>query len=151
MEIVPQKEFSKDHWSLLGYIESRVHSHQIAPSTGILNKDNLRINLNGEYSIIATPFRGLMDRNWKDEYGTRLAGFFEGDKTKQIPQHDDINCLNDLEQAGIIQVVSLVNFYIKLTKHGLKVASELREWKNKGNNYYNFVSSHILIQQEVEE
>jgi hypothetical protein len=144
-KFVPVKDFSKDHWSLLGYIESRVHSHQVAPFTGELNKDNIRINPTGDYEILSTPFRGsiLPDRNWKEEYGTRLWGFFEhdgipADKTKILPQHDDINCLNDLENAGIIEVLSLVNFYIKLTEKGQKIASELRAWKNKGEMYYNF-------------
>lgn len=145
MRIVKLKEFGKDHWSLLGYIETRVHSYNIAPNTGTLDKDHLRINPDGDYAIIATPFRGLRDRLWKDSYGTRLFGYWNGDKTinpnKQISNHDDINCLNDLEAAGLIEVLSLVNFYIKLTKKGIKIASELREWKNSGNHFSGFVPS----------
>lgn len=145
MRTVKLKEFGKDHWSLLGYIESRVHSYNIAPNTGELDKNHLRINPDGDYGVIATPFKGLFNRTWKDSYGSRLFGYWKDDKTtdpdKQINNHDDVNCLNDLEAAGLIEVLSLVNFYIKLTKKGIKMASELREWKNGGNHYSGFVPS----------
>lgn len=145
MKIVDQKQFGKDHWSLLDYAESRVHSHQVAPLTGELDKEHLRINPNGDYGVLATPSRGMFERSWHYDYGTRLKGYFEEGKstdlTMQIPQHDDLNCLNDLEAVGLIEVMSLVNFFVKLTEKGQTIASELRKWKNKGGMFYNFEPS----------
>lgn len=84
----------------------------------------------------------MVPRMWEPSYGTRLDGFFgedeKRDKTKQIPNHDDVNCLHDIENAGLIKIVSLVNFYIELTPKGQEVASELRAWKNAGQMYFNF-------------
>jgi hypothetical protein len=141
--IISVSDFGKDHWSLLGYVESRIHSNNIGPNTGELDKIHLRINPNGDYNMIATPFRGgLSERTWDSSYGTRLKGYWNEDGSvnpkKQVKSHDDINCLDDLESAGIIEVLSLVNLYVKLTPEGVKIASSLREWKNKGNNYAEF-------------
>lgn len=151
---VDVRDFSKDHWSLFGYIESRVHSHQVAPATGELNRDNLRINENGDYPILANNFGGYYSRQWKEEYGSRLVGYFlennKFDTSKRLDQHDDINCLNDLENAGLIEVISLVNLFVKLTKRGQSVASELRAWKNSGKMYYNFVASEKALSTENE-
>jgi len=130
-------QFSKDHWSLFGYVESRVHSHQIAPMTGELGQNNIRIN--------STKRQLATKRPWNPEWGSRLMGYWnetkEIDKSKLLPDHDDIDCLEDLEMVGLIEIISNVNLYIKLTEKGQKVASELREWKNAGNMYATFKTS----------
>lgn len=144
-KFINPKQFSKDHWSLLAYIESRVHNYKVAPFTGELNKDHLRINPNGDYGVLATPIRFTHERTWKEDYGTRLWGYWgKGEKidySKRLPQHDDVNCLIDFEESKFIEIISLVNFYIKFTKKGQRIASELREWKNAGNAFYNFKPS----------
>jgi hypothetical protein len=80
---------------------------------------------------------------WKPEYGTRLAGFWKEsgatDPSQQLPDHDDIDCLEDLEAAGIIKNTgSGLNPLIRFTKFGHAVANRLRNHKREGGNFAEF-------------
>jgi hypothetical protein len=137
---VEVKDFSKDHWSLLGYIESRVNSNQVAPFTGELDRRHIRINENTHSHLCG----GHLPReisSWQESWGTRLKGFWTEkgtDESRRLSQHDDFDCLEDLEAAGIIKIMSTVNMFIMLTEYGVKVASKLREHKMAGNNFADF-------------
>ncbi|KKN76882.1 hypothetical protein LCGC14_0365330 [marine sediment metagenome] len=116
------KEFGKDHWSVLAYVETCCVDNK-----GRVDVRRLRIN---EYK---RPIRsnGL---GWNPKYGTRIKGGSIPD-----PSHDDWDCLEDLEQEELLELIgTMINPVFKLTDRGLRVASELREYKAKGGQFAAF-------------
>jgi len=82
---------------------------------------------------------------WKPEYGTRLKGFWKEDKTtdpsRQLLDHDDIDCMDDLEDAGVIKNIgSGIHPVIRFTEFGHAVANRLREHKRDGGNFAGFAN-----------
>ncbi len=125
MKTITVDQFGKDHWSLFAYIETRCVDYK-----GTLNQNHLRN-------------KHPMGGKWNPEWGTRLKGYFKDDDTKDksklLKKHDDHDCLDDLEKAGLIKDDgTMVNPYAQLTKQGVVVASLLREHKSSGGMYYNF-------------
>lgn len=133
MKQIKISQFGKDHWSLFAYIETRTVDHK-----GILDKIHLRIK-NPAISN-STHYPLPMGRNWKSEYGTRLKGFFnKKDKKLQLPNHDDLDCFDDLENAGLIKNAGTgFSPAAQLTKKGILIASKLREHKANGGMFANF-------------
>lgn len=136
MEINTIDKFGKDHWSLLVYVEYRVLNHR-----GALDRKHLRI------SNVALQKNLTTGMNlWKPEYGTRLSGYWNEDKTTNkgllLLDHDDYDCLDDLEEAGLVKNFgsALHPGYI-LTKEGIKVCGLLLEHKQAGLQYASFVLS----------
>jgi hypothetical protein len=66
------------------------------------------------------------------KYPTRLKDGME------MSNHDDWDCLDDMEAEGLIEVISLVNGLIKFTQRGKKVAAALRAHKMDGGSFGNF-------------
>ncbi len=140
---INSSQFGKDHWSLFGYVEDRCVNGR--EGFGTLDRDRLRCNIN-RHPMLASPSH--RDSPWKLSYSTRLYGFFQfSDKDKpesailggfQIRDHDDWDCLDDLDAAGFIEVISTVNGYVKLTKIGMRVAASLRAHKANGGSFANF-------------
>ena len=66
---VPMEQFGKDHWSLLGYIETCC-----VDGGGEIVHDRMRTNpdCNPDLGYRRTMFSTL---EWKDEYSTRLKSF----------------------------------------------------------------------------
>lgn len=124
-------QFGKDHWSLFAYIETRTVDYN-----GILDKNHLRI----KNPVIANSSAYPIDRSWQSKYGTRLKGFFEKkNSTLQLPNHDDLDCFDDLENADLIKNTGTgFNPAAQLTKKGILVASKLREHKAEGGMFANF-------------
>ena len=79
----------------------------------------------------------LGERRWEPTYGTRLHGTRTG-RVPQIKTHDDWDCLDDLEAAGLVEVLSLVNGFVRMTENGLKTAHALREHKARGGVFATF-------------
>ena len=132
MEKIKIEQFGKDHWSLFAYIETRTVDHK-----GILNKDHLRI----KNPVVANSTNYPMPKpEWNRNNGTRLKGFFEKkDKKLLIPDHDDFDCFDDLEEAGLIENMGTgFNPAAQLTKFGIKIASDLRKHKSEGKNFADF-------------
>ncbi len=134
MKTIQPKDFGKDHWSLLAYIETRCVDYG-----GILNKAHLRIKnpVNQALSIMNSQ------SSWSPDYGTRLSGYFKNDgnkdKTRQLKNHDDLDCQTDLEDAGYIENMGTgLNPACKMTKLGSQVASLLRQHKTDGKHYASF-------------
>ncbi len=133
-KILP-KDFGKDHWSLLAYIETRCVDYK-----GVLDIAHLRVkNL-----AIGSPHTPFDKPKWKSEYGTRLRGYFtnklnEVDKKFLLPNHDDLDCFDDLEEAGYIENTGTgLNPACIMTKLGSQVISLLRQHKAKGEHYATF-------------
>lgn len=136
------ENFGKDHWSLLAYIACRVESHQAGDAVGVGTLDKEQIRCNPERHEIHAVSRAGHERTWKPSYGTRLAGFWkEGggtDPALQMPDHDDWDCLDDLEAAGIIEVLSEANAFVRITEAGLQVYGALTQHKASGGNFSEF-------------
>lgn len=135
MNEVPIEDFGKDHWSLLGYIEYRCANHD-----GILDGDHLRINT--ERHLRHPPKNHALSGAWNIDWGTRLKGFFlEGnkqDKTRLLPTHDDMDCLEDLEAAGMIVIHDIFEGQVELTELGKKYAGALKIFKENGGTFATF-------------
>ena len=112
---VSPEAFGKDHNSLLIYCMIRSLDYQ-----GNLDVNHLRRNPNKR--DVGTRKTGL---NAKGEY---LFGTVAKDLT--IPEHDDIDCLNDLQEAGLIHIFKTpVIPRVILTHQGFQKAMELCEAK----------------------
>ena len=126
------KDFGKDHWSLLAYCEYRSVNHN--------NKLDIS-HLNCKHPAIATTPLG--QNMWKPEYGTRLNGYFlkdgKKDETKHLLDHDDFDCLDDLEAAGLLKNVgTMIAPYAELTNKGFKIMTLLNKHKQEGGYFGNF-------------
>jgi len=135
--MVNVKDFGKDHWSLLAYVEDCCVNSQ--EGTGEL--DRLRMRCNSERHPLLVAFRGPMGK-WQESYGTRLKGYWKEDGTENLKRklcsHDDWDCLDDLDDNGFIETLSMVNGLVVMTEMGLGVASKLREHKAEGGMFANF-------------
>ena len=131
------EQFGRDHWSLFAYIETRIVDYK-----GVLDKNHLRIK--EEVDTAGRTFFGP-SHEWNPDWGTRLKGFAidknyqEIDSSLKLPNHDDLDCFDDLESEGLIENFgSGLNPAAKLTKKGIKIVSKLREHKANGGNFSNF-------------
>ena len=137
---VPVTDYGKDHWSLLGYIET-LCVESIKKGVGEIDYRKMRVNEK------AHP---LLWRNhdfpWQPGSGTRLAGYFLGtklgdkrvDELRRLDDHDDVDCLDDLEAAGLVEILSLVNGFVRMTDKGREIAGRLRAHKSRGGFFSNF-------------
>lgn len=124
---IPMERFGKDHWSLLAYIETCCVEGE--NGIGSINFYRMRCNIEQHPSLVGSY---PTTRSWKREYGTVLR---DG---SIIDWHDDIHCLDDLERAGLIEIVSLANGLVKLTERGNKICSLLRTHKANGKKWVDF-------------
>ena len=120
MKKVSVKQFGKDHWSLLLYIETRIYNYK-----GVLGVQHMR-NKNSP--------------GWQPEYGTRLFGYWNKDNSLlQLSNHDDYDCLDDLEMAGLIENIGTGLCPVcTITKKGAKMLSQLLLYKQNGGHCSNF-------------
>lgn len=58
--------------------------------------------------------------------------------SEEVHDHDDWSCLEDLEEAGLLEILSLANYFVQLTDEGWRVAGELRKHKGQDKNYHDF-------------
>lgn len=126
MNRISEEQWGKDHWSLLAYVGTRCSDHQ-----GVLDTRHLRIK------------NPALRQGWKPEFGTRLRDYWNTDKTTNpamlLLNHDDYDCLDDLEDAGYIESwgTGLFPAY-KITKKGLNAISALVAHKQSGKHYATF-------------
>ena len=132
MKNIEIKQFGKDHWSLLAYVDTRCVDHK-----EVLDIVHLRTK---HPAIATTP---LGQNMWEPEYGTRLKGYWKEDGTKdeskKLLDHDDHDCLDDLEKAGLLtDVGTMINPFAALTKEGWRIATLLRQHKAAGGQFADF-------------
>jgi len=133
---IPIEKWGRDHWSLVAYLDCRC-----ADNNGTINGAHLRHHPKRPARIGSDMAGRATSRNWKPEYDTRIAGFYDPSKTepRQLADHDDIDCLEDIEKAGIIENHGSGLFpLIKFTEMGHVVANHLREHKRDGGNFATF-------------
>lgn len=134
-------KFGKDHWSLLAYLETRCVDGQYG--VGVI--DFRRVRCNPERH----PVHAVNRTAWQSNYGTKLAGFFEfagrddlaaaAAAGVQLPDHDDWDCIADLEAADLLTLTSSANGLVKLTDLGIKVSAALRAHKANGGQFAEFM------------
>lgn len=122
--ITPIERFGKDHWSLLAYIETCCVDH-----AGRIDYRRIRVNPNTHPMLAIGQFS---PRKWEPTYSTIL-----NDSTL-IYGHDDVDCLDDLEKAGMITIDSVVNGLVALSPLGIQISAMLRKWKIEGKQYRDF-------------
>lgn len=146
---IPIEEWGKDHWSTFAYLETCVVDQQP------LSRDRLRCNSERRPHLMGpTVVRfGMSEINrWKPEWGTKLKGYFtpEGnDKSRQLSDHDDWDCLEDMEAAGLIEIMSVVNAIVVLTEKGIALAAHLRAHKARGGHFATFEFKPEMLQEPV--
>jgi hypothetical protein len=139
------ERWGKDHWSALAYVEALcVEGNE---GVGTLNLRRLRCN------AATHPTQAVNRTAWRPSYGTRLGGYFDfADRADpvlaqnagvQLPQHDDWDCLEDLQDAGLIEVLTWTNGFVRISQQGQALASALRAHKADGGMFANFTPTRI--------
>lgn len=139
MKNIPVEKFGKDHWSLLVYIETRVVDHNKAKNIGDIDKDHLRCNENVRPTMLGLRQAAAIKNgtlSWSSKDGTILKS--ENGEQQQLKDHDDWDCLEDLEKTGFIEIISLANCFIEITEKGLETAAAIRKHKAAGGNFASF-------------
>lgn len=127
---IPEADFGRDHWSLLGYIECCC-----VDDGGRLDTRRMRVNPTQHPG--GSSYAGHC-RDWRPSWGTRLKGWPE-DPSRQLPDHDDIDCLDDLIEAGLVENRGTGLFPVgRLTDRGTAAAAELRAHKAGGGSFQTF-------------
>jgi hypothetical protein len=135
---VPIEDWGRDHWSTFAYAETCIVDQQP------LSRDRLRCHSERRPHLLGPTVArfGMSATNrWKPEWGTRLKGFFNGgknDKSRQLSDHDDWDCLEDMEAAGLLEIVSVINAIVVFTDKGIALAAHLRAHKARGGTFSNF-------------
>jgi len=122
---VEMKDWGKDHWSMFAYVECRCVDYK-----GKLDYKHIRCN--GAYHPEIPPEKIYAIGKWHDKYSTRIRG------GEQIRGHDDWDCAVDLQTAGLIKIVSMADFQIKMTEPGWVALVLLRKHKASGGVFGNF-------------
>jgi len=147
--------WSKDHWSLLAYIETLCVDLNEGHEARI-GAERLRCNPNRHPGQAGVAQKGI---GWNSSYGTRLQGFFDDkgtgtpeDKEKaglQLTTHDDWDCLNDLVTAGYVRGQKWAKGLVTLTAEGILVAGKIREHKLQGGSFATFKTETPPVLKEV--
>lgn len=136
---IPIKEFGKDHWSTFAYVET-LCVDSIHKGVGTLDWKRLRVN-EKSHPLHAINFQ-MTHVAWKRDFGTILRGYFrpngKTDTRRRAPDHDDVDCLDDLEAEGLLEVVSMANGYVRMTEKGRRIAALLRDHKSRGGSFAGF-------------
>lgn len=143
---VPFELWGKDHFSTLGYVETRVVDYN-----GYLDNRNLRCNPRLHSRFVT----GLTTGGAK--YPTRLKDDAEA------TNHDDFSCIEDFEAYGLLthelfetdelKFRNNPSFYgqrtikITLTEKGIELCAELRSHKARGGVWSNFEPSVELAEK----
>lgn len=128
MKLLSITKFGRDHASLLAYVECRCVDHK-----GLLELPRLRVNPRRHAEYAASPY---IKRKWLPSYATRLRGHTDEAPALQ-PEHDDVDCLWDLEAAHLIEIVSIPD-KIRMTAKGHEVACNIRWHKIQGGSFQSF-------------
>lgn len=155
MSLISVEKFGKDHWSLLAYVESCC----VDGSDGIGRLDRTRMRCNEALHPMLVGTLRVPSFGWSQSYGTRLAGYFQFDHYQDVkkaieagfllPEHDDWDCLEDLEGAGFVEIISLVNGRAKMTQFGQNVAGALRSFKAQGGKFADFGAVYASLPESV--
>jgi len=126
---IPRAQWGGDHWSVLAYVHSVVvNGAAIEPSRMQTNPTRHPL-LQGE-----AQRRSLLPYN--PDHCTRLID--PDGVVTYLHEHDDWDCLDELEDAGLVEIVSLINGIVRLTPDGFAVAQALVAHRGQGGSYATF-------------
>lgn len=125
---VPMKSWAKDHWSTFAYLETIAVE---SGGKGMPDLRRMRCDIDRHPGLaVASPMGG---RAGMKKYPTRLK---DG---KQRRDHDDWDCVDDMEAAGLIEIHGTgIHPIVKLTREGEKMAAKLRAHKGSGGHFATF-------------
>lgn len=128
LEPIQMEKWGKDHWSTLLYLETLAvdNSGFAKPNNARMRTNEIRhLHLVGESYMI-----GALNGS---KYPTRL-------KEGEVKEHDDWDCVDDaIEEVLVEDVGTGLNRLYKFTKLGKEVMAKLREFKQEGGNFQDFV------------
>ena len=130
---IPIERWGKDHWSTLGYLETRVVDH----GGKIVNR-NMRCHPRLHRELVGIGFGSEIQDG--SAYPTRL-------KEGVVEKHDDWSCLEDMVAAGLIrayfwqetdEIFGGSRARVEFTEWGLIVAGQLRTHKASNGTFATF-------------
>jgi hypothetical protein len=131
MRFVPMNEWGRDHFSLLAYVETCCVDGD--KGQGMLDHDRMRTNI-PRHPGVAGPRVAMLPKNEGPyKYPTRLR---DG---KVEDEHDDWDCLYDLEEAKLIEDKGTgIHPVLVMTAAGTQLAEMIRRHKSSGGSFSNF-------------
>lgn len=151
-DLIPVAAWGRDHWSLLGYIETVIEAmgdFQVGFDARMRqNRRNFRVmeNLSPRpRRINHTP--ASLGVTMDVKYASRLLDGSQPDWT-----HDDWCCVQDMVTAGFLFNCSNGQADIeplsslKFTAEGVRVAQALRLHKMNGGTFSNFDATKVLLE-----
>lgn len=148
---IPVEKFGRDHWSLLGYIESvcvEMKGFQVGFDPCMRQFKHsvigLRLALHCPWPKRvrkASPQLEPYDDAIETKYGTRL-----GDGTR-LNGHDDWDCVHDMMAAGFFTTTDFEKIdggeVLHLSLLGTEMANQLRYHKSNGGSFANFIPKFL--------
>ena len=130
---VDMSRWSSDHWMLLRYLADRAGK---APKGGPATIEYARLRINRQNHLVqflAISEWGLGEKQWSRPDSTRLDAHDEamltGDPDKieeamsQVPYHDDFDCIEEMEDEGLLEIISTARGEFTLTSSGARIAT----------------------------
>ena len=135
------EHWGHDHATLLLYVETRHLDHG-----GEIKPDNLRTHRKRHPHEWGARRDGDAAKEWKPEYGTRIV-----DGSRPCTDHDDWDCLDDMEEQELLIHTGAPGFLVALSALGVEVAGELRKFKGRGNpvSEFDWVEAMRLAKERV--
>jgi hypothetical protein len=116
---IPMEDFGADHWGTFAYLETRCVDHG-----GVVHIRHMRCDA---------------DRHPQFAHSGIAAKYPTRTKKGEVQNHDDWDCLDDCELAGLAENDgSALHRIYKLTPLGFKVAGQIRQHKADGGNFHSF-------------
>lgn len=145
MEYVAIEKFGRDHWSLLAYIEAICVD--ALGELGQIDRNKLRVNIQTHPALVgdiqAKAILAIEIPPYPYKHGTCLKGHTE-EEPNVIKEHDDWDCLKDLDNAGLVEVLTHTNGGVRMTDRGIVIAAQVRAHKVRGGQYATFEIEQIL-------
>lgn len=127
--IYTPEHWGKSHANNLLYVEIRCldHKGQLKPASLSTNEKR------HHWEAQARGRLNTKENPWEASYATQIKG---GECPCSL--HDDWDCLDDMEDAGLLLSTGAPNFLAFLTPIGVEVALELRKHKHLGKSLDEF-------------
>ena len=126
---IPMSNWGKDHWSTLLYLETLA-----VDNSGLAKPDNRKMRTNE----IRHPH--LKGNTGFPSSALDGSGYPTILKEGEAKGHDDWDCVDDAIEEELVEDVGTgLNRAYKFTKKGKKAMAKLREFKQEGGSFKDFV------------
>lgn len=132
---VPLISFGKDHWSTFAYLETVCVDHRGEP-----DKNRMRTDPKRHPGLVGSRIPNMTNTDTLGErYPTRLRWNERLGHCDHLEDHDDWDCVDDLEAIGLLEWKGTgINPVFKITPLGAEIAGQLRRHKALGKNFCEF-------------